>query len=230
MRSASKALLLTAAALGLALLTSPAHANMITPGTSAAPDVFTNPLTNGTVVASNLNQPYTASSAGDSITGTASAWVVSGFTGNPYGANDLTFVYQVSLTSGTNTAGTSVILERVTGAGFDTVFSTDAGYNQTGAQVIPSTVDRSSNGNVVGFNFVSPGQNILVGQTSALLIVATNATNFQQTSMSVQDGVAANALAFGPRVIPEPTTMVLASLGTMGFAGYGLRRRKARTA
>jgi hypothetical protein len=234
MRSASKVLILTAAALGLALLTSPAHANVITPGTTANPDVFaTNPLTSGTIVANTGVQNYSAAQNGNSITGTAQNWVVSGYAGNPYGANDLTFVYQVSLTGGTNNSNTAVILERVTGAGFDTVFSTDAGYNTASGQVAPITVDRSQNGNVVGFNFIPPGSNITVGQSSYLLIVATNATNYIAQSMSVQDGVSANANAYGPQVpptIPEPTTMVLAGLGTLGFTGYGLRRRKARSA
>jgi hypothetical protein len=234
MRSASKALTLTAAALGLALLTSPAHANVITPGTSAAPDVFaTNPLTTGTIIANTGLQTVSTNISGNSITGTAQNWVVSGYAGNPFGAADLTFVYQVSLTGGSNNSGTPPILERVTGAGYDTIFSTDAGYNTASGTVAPNTVDRSSNGNVVGFNFVSPGQNIGVGQASYLLIVATNATNFNAQSMSLQDGVAVSANAFGPAVaavIPEPTTMVLAGLGSLGFAGYGLRRRKARTA
>lgn len=41
-------------------------------------------------------------------------------------------------------------------------------------------------------------------------------------------GTASATIATRP--VPEPSTMALAFLGTLGFVGYGLRRRKARTA
>jgi hypothetical protein len=237
MRSAAKALTLTAAALGLALLSSPAHATPVAPGQTVTPTAAANPLTGTTILASSVNQPYSASLNGNSIAGTASAWVVTGYSGNPFGTQFDTFVYQVTFTSGTNAVGTSPILERVTGGGYDTVFSTDATYSLTTSptgQVAPTTADRSTNGNVMGFNFIPPGSPIPLGGASALLIVNTNATNFHVDTMSIQDGISANANAFGPSPavspVPEPSTLALTGLGTLGFVAYGLRRRRGRIA
>jgi hypothetical protein len=229
MRSATKALTFAAAALGLALLSSPAHATLLPINSTVVPNAQANPLTTGSVIANTGVQSVSAALGGNSITGTAQSWVVTGFAGNPFGSQFDTFVYQVSLTGGTNTSNTPVILERVTGAGYDS-FSTDAGYNASGSQVVPTSADRSSNGNVVGFNFISPGTNIGVGQSSALLIVNTNATSFSINSMSLQDGVAANASGYSPSAaIPEPSSAILmgGSLALLGLGAYARRRARA---
>lgn len=50
------------------------------------------------------------------------------------------------------------LVERLTTSAFDG-FVTDVGYNTAGSSgVAPSAVGRSTNGNVVGFNFIPPEQ------------------------------------------------------------------------
>jgi len=155
--------------------------------------------------------------------GTGQAWVVTGFAGNPFGAGDVTLVYQVTLTGGVTATGAPQVIERVTTSSFDS-FLLDAGYHvQSVGQVIPGSADRTLSGAIVAFDSMT----IPIGSTSALLIVNTNATNFTSGTLTVQDGLTANLKGFSPTVAPEPSTMALAGLGALGLIGYGLRRRKA---
>jgi hypothetical protein len=88
--------------------------------------------------------------------------------------------------------------------------------------LIPVTVDRSSDGAVIGFNYPG-GNNILPGQTTAQLVVETDATNFGSGYLSATDGTSAFAQGFAPAV-PDPATLGLLGSG-LAVAASVLRRR-----
>jgi hypothetical protein len=219
MRTLGKSLAISAA-LGLALATSQAHATLLPINSTVTPNAQANPLVGTTILANTGVQNFNVSAGPSSIIGTGQEWVVRGFAGNPFGAGDLTFVYQVTLTGGQSSPGVPAILERVTGSGYISAFLTDAGYNQSDAQVIPASASRSAP-DIVSFNFVPP---IGVGQTSALLIVNTNALAFTASTMTVQDGLTANLSGFSPAV-PEPSSVVMMGMGAVALCGVALRRR-----
>ena len=123
-------------------------------------------------------------------------------------------------------------IARITLASFGS-FLTDVGYT-TGkggnpGGVIPSTVDRSGNGSVVGFNFstltgVGPG-----GQTQELEI-ETNAKSFTTGSIQMIDSSVASVQGFAPSSVPEPGSISLALLGGALLGIVGRRRRTAQGA
>jgi hypothetical protein len=79
-------------------------------------------------------------------------------------------------------------------------------------------MDRSINGNVVGFSFVGPplGPAVLVpGATSMVLVVQTDAKAWTRSIGNVIDGSIASGDIYAP-MIPEPATMLLL-VGSLGF-------------
>jgi len=215
---------------GLAF-SAPAQANILLVGaTNVPPDVFaTNPVTDlgNTVLASQ-----TVSGSASTLDISVHEWVVR----LPSGTLD--FVYQVD-----NHAASSDGMGRFTVSNFGTgplgsfgPFILDTGYVAgTGTvglntQPIPDTVDRlnSAHGNVVGWNF--PLLGVAPGASSAVLVVATDATRYTTGKVAAIDGSSVNLAGYQPIAVPEPSSMVLVGLGVLGLTGYGLRRRKARTA
>jgi len=205
----------------LALLTcavgfiSSAAASTIGPGTTAPPDTFSS-IAGLTLVTSTTGTINPV--PGTSFNANYTEWV---YRDNSMCANCLDFLIQFS-NSGPG------IAERLTTSSFDG-FITDVGYNTAaGSGVIPSTVDRSSNGQVIGFNFIPPGSAVNGGQTSAVLEIQTNAVTFTSGFLSIQDGVAGSGLAFQPSAVPEPksTAVLFGACLLLGFVGW----RKTRSA
>jgi len=96
--------------------------------------------------------------------------------------------------------------------------------------VAPVTGDRNSVGDVVGFSFNPPEvSKIQPGQTSNVLVISTNATNFKAGNASVIDGgvttVAAFEPAVGPSKIPEPASIILLGGGLLALGGFRRLRR-----
>jgi hypothetical protein len=129
-----------------------------------------------------------------------------------------------------NNAGSAGEIDRVTSLNFGFPgMTTDVGYSQTGNQLTPTTSDRSSGtGSTVGFGGFSSG--IQPGQSSATLIIRTNATNFANNgATNLIDGGIASVVTFSPT--PEPATLVLAGVGVPVASLLGfLRRRRSQPA
>ena len=133
-----------------------AQATILSPGGSppVAPSDFTTNAS-GPFVATTGSQTWTATNALGKTTMSGS-YVSSVYSDpdNVFCAGCLDFFYTVSSSS------TSIDdIERITVASFGS-FRTDVGYSTgTGSVsggVVPSTVDRSSNGATIGFNFNEP--------------------------------------------------------------------------
>jgi hypothetical protein len=161
-----------------------------------------------TLVANSGPVAFTAAT----FSGTLTSQVLSGDTSNPFGTNALTFTYLI-----TNNAGSPHDIARLAVSNYG-LFQTDASYN--GASGVPPTIiSRSADGQVMGFDFISPALD--AGLTSSLLVVQTNSTSFQPTTAVLIDGSTTSASSFAPLAVPEP--VMLPAVGLLAAAM--LRRR-----
>lgn len=157
----------------------------------------------------------------------------------------LDFYYQVSNDSVAN------LVHRLTASSFDEdpPFITDVwfvingaavpcaacpgGFFETGTQD-PLRFDRDDVGEVVGFNFPTPGFQVDPGETSLLLLIQTNATFYAPGFVSVINSGTTTQLAFQPSAtaapptdVPEPASMVLLGIGLFGIGAATWRKRNA---
>jgi hypothetical protein len=101
-------------------------------------------------------------------------------------------------------------------------FSLDVGTNPFGVHD-PTTIDRSLNGSVVGFNFPAADE-IGTRQTTVLLVIETNSLQYTTGFVSAQDGTAGFAMGYSPASsVPEPSSLALLGSG-LTFAGVMLRK------
>jgi hypothetical protein len=92
-----------------------------------------------------------------------------------------------------------------------------------------------SSGDVAAVYDYSTGKLVSTFDTNgnASITIGPGATDFQYlfTEANAQgNNVLLTSVTIASSAAPEPSTMVIAGLGAIGFIGYGLRRRKARTA
>jgi hypothetical protein len=185
-----------------------AQAAPIVPGGVQFPAVAEPDPVGAALVITSGAIPFTAGT----FAGTLTSSVFTNDASNPFGPNALTFTYQV-----TNGAGSAHDIERLAVSNYDG-FLTDASF-QSAAGVPPTMITRSSDGQVMGFNFIAPA--IDGGQTSSLLVVQTNATSFQPTTASLINGTTATVASYAPLAVPEP-----AALSALAFGAAALRRRR----
>ena len=134
------------------------------------------------------------------------------------GTGKLDFTYQFS-----NNANSPDSIEQMTVGGYAGLI-TDADYVPATGAAIPSLVTRSSSGDLIGFSF--PGSSaVLQGQTTDLLVIKTNASNYTLGNAAIQDGGNGNVSVFVPApAVPEPATAAIAGFALCAFA---VRRRRA---
>src|SRR5262249_33153827 len=138
---------------------------------------------------------------------------------NPVCAGCLDFVYMFSSDE------TSIDpIHRATVGNFST-FTTDVGFDSNSSGTAPETVDRSVNGRVVGFNFPVP-EGVQPGGESRVLVVYTNATNFEPGSLALIDQFTADLKGFQPSAVPEPGTLFLLGSGLAGLVGSRFARKR----
>jgi hypothetical protein len=191
-----------------------ASATVLTPGSSGAPDPFSN--AGWTLLATTGSQALSSGT----FTANATSWVYSD-SANTFCAGCLDFVYMVTRTGGIEP------IERMTASSF-AGYSVDAGVVTSSPGFAPLTVDRTGDGGVIGFNYRNAA-NLTGTESTQLLVIQTNATSFTAGVLSVQDGLAANGIGFQPSAAtPEPVSMSLLG-GGLALIGLGRWRRKNKT-
>jgi len=186
----------------------------LAPGAVIPPIFEPDPV--GGVMIANLVQPFAA----PTFSGSLISQVWAGDASNPYGG--LTFTYQIS-----NNSFSLDPIDRFTVSSYGT-FLTDASV-QIGAapvlpQILPTTIVRSFAGNQISFNFDSNFQGTLIqGSSSAVLVIQTSSSSFQNAIGGVINSSSANVPTFAPLGVPEPAS---AALVLLGAAVLGFRRKK----
>lgn len=192
----------------------PAGATPLAPGTASPgppPDIFT-----------TTPSSFVAFTGDEVLTPTFEAEeVVFSDPSNPFGAGDLDFGYQFAFVHTTSPGDVQKLI-----AGSFAGFSTDVGYNPNfitdggfSGTIVPSSVDRPDiSGDTVEFNFPAGA----VTAVSPVLQIDTNATLFTAGTASVLiDGGSINfSNAFAPAAVPDPSSLVLFSIGLGALALY----------
>jgi len=233
----------------LALMVPSLKANNIPPGGSAAPDVF--------ALGDSFSGGRTILGTTGTLTGSAGTFVVEFYEQvelDPTnllcpGCEDL--IFQFFNASSTKS-------ETIVGAlyGGFSGYNTDVGYdglsvgsslacgpddngfcNDGKANTIPTTVNRSADGNVVGLNFelvpsgaTNPG--IQPGEASVDLVIEVNSTTIVDPTVSLFDnnGNTVSFTVFGPPPIspsvPEPSSLLLLCAGLLGLVALSATRGK----
>lgn len=181
--------------------------------------------TGGVVVAGGVPQPFATAT----YSGFLTTFVIAGDPSNPLGG--MTFEYLL-----TNDAASADSLHRLTVNGYNG-FATDVSFQTPvpAGAIAPTTNDRTSGPDVVGFQFVQPNVAfpaafglLAPGATSALMVVQTASNDYKPTTANVIDGTIFSVSSFAPHnTIPEPSTLVLAGLGVAGVALAARRTRRA---
>lgn len=198
---------------GIVAVSSSSFAAILLPNTVIVPTPLPPPVV-GAVVNANSNTFVGKDSFNNVVfTGSETTQVLAGELGNTLGG--LTFVYTVS-----NDLSSPDTIDRVTLTGFKT-FVVDADF-VVGPNLFPATADRSFSGDVIGFSFPVPNS-LLPGQTTAQLVLRTNAPFDIPNTLSAIDGGTGQATSFGPAV-PEPASLGVLSVGSLML----VRRRRSR--
>lgn len=220
-----------AAALGFLLVPLPVHANVVHPGETVSPEVFT-----VTSIPPHLGQISGTFSIGSGqVTGRWQQVVLV----DPLGvtcAGCLDFAYQLSNDPSSLYPIFAVNLARY----FD--FATNAGYVHfsdpdigSDGDTAPVSVTRAPAGGQIGFSFATAAAVISPGYNSPWLVVATNATAYDSRGMATvaafnftsQTNITTQISGLyepSGQAAPEPSAVVLLSLGVLGIAVFRFAR------
>jgi len=206
----------SAIAVAIGLYTAvPAHATVLTPGSGLQASSIVSVSAGSTLLASET-ESGTDTSTGLTVSVLQQVWKDS-VTGG------LDFVYVVKNT------GTQDFIDTVTAGNFKALGAGPINVGANGAGNVPVLVSWSSDSSAVKWFFSNTTDNdITPGQSSQTLVIMTKATSFTTGTFTVQDTGVVPLVCYQPG--PEPSTTVLAGLGALGLIGYGLRRRKAKSA
>jgi len=145
------------------------------------------------------------------------------FTNN---ASSVDSVSRITMTNfGAFTSNVGFTSQDIDGASGNTGPAGTANFSQTGTMQAPSLANRPSQG-TLGFNFgngIVTSDMINAGETSRILVIRTNATNYNNGSTSTINGAVSTYQTFAPTAIPEPGTYALMGAGLIAL---GLVRRK----
>jgi len=199
------------------------------PGDTVVPTLVLTGAAPGTLLAS-LSVPFVDTLGTDSGTLVSAVYREAGGT--------LDFYYQVSNNPTapncpTTQHPTCDPISRVTDTSFTHSltalgFRTDGG--SFGGPFVPGSAnplfgDRSTSGDVVGFNFSPPvAAKLQPGQTSDVLVISTDARNFDSGNASVINGGTITVASFEPAAVPEPGSILLLSTGMLGL--FAMRRSR----
>jgi len=209
-----RVLLAASAAFAMVAAAPAAHAIVLSPGTSGSPDLLG--LGAGSTLVADTGM---LSFSNIAFSGMIDEWVYKD-TANTFGSGDLTWIIQVA-----NSSTSTDAIGRVTAGNF-AGFMTDVGDN--GGANAPDLVDRDTPGHTIGFSWAETG-GLLVGDTSDLLFIDTNATRFVPGTLAVIDSETSDLTGFQPSAVPEPATwaMMLIGFAGLGVAGYRGSRKSA---
>jgi hypothetical protein len=192
------------------------------------PSAFASPITNGGATTSVAISPGMVGTkvADTGVLSFSSSTFVSGTLEQQVyreAGGTLDFYYLV-----TNSASSKDNIGRMTTNNF-AGFTTDVSYLLSGG-TMPTSADRSTAGDTIGFDFQVSGSNTLQpGTSSDWLEISTNATQFSLIGTSnVIDGGVGTVNTYSPTATPEPMSMSLMGAGLAGFGLLGLRRRAAK--
>jgi hypothetical protein len=203
-----------AAALLMAGAATPSFATALAPGGTVVPNTVA--FTGFSALATTGVQGY--SYGGGADTGLYISEVGT-FAGNPFGANDMTFVYQVEVSKGD--------IQHISGFDFDNgTWKIDVAQSVDGTGTTPAT-DATFNFGVVEFDFPGPNSSLLPGDISYILIINTNAPTWTAGTIGLIDGGGTTEPGFAPANTPEPSTLSLLGTGLLAV-GAGLRRKMLR--
>ena len=209
-----RVLLAASAAFAMVAAAPAAQAIVLSPGTSGSPDLLG--LGAGSTLVADTGM---LSFSNIAFSGMIDEWVYKD-TANTFGSGDLTWIIQVA-----NSSTSTDAIGRVTAGNF-AGFMTDVGDN--GGVNAPDLVDRDTPGHTIGFSWAETG-GLLVGDTSDLLFIDTNATRFVPGTLAVIDSETSDLTGFQPSAVPEPATwaMMLIGFAGLGVAGYRGSRKSA---
>jgi hypothetical protein len=207
------------AGIAFAVAVTPAHATVLAPGASGPPDSLTDI---GTPI-DTVSGTFVSNKGASDFSGMYTEDVIRG---NQFGANDLSWFIQVT----NNTHAGAASIETVSASSFSGVATTDVGWctNCTGGTVLPTSVERTSNGSAINWFL-----DLTPGSESVWLQIDTDAKGFVSLpgAISFIDAGVASVPGFSS-VVPEPSTwaMMLLGFAGVGLFGFAKRQREPRSA